>query len=93
ILMVTNTDNDKFADYYAPNAQSVEGTGKSVRDLEPTKNGLTYIANWNGSFLGDKLRTRWAWGLLTQAKHKYSRMMSLGQQLNLPKVQWYFDYM
>lgn len=39
------------------------------------------------------MNTRWAWGLQTQAKGKYSRMLTLGQQLNLPKFQWYFDYM
>lgn len=29
----------------------------------------------------------------TQAKHKYSRMVMLGQKLNLPTFQWYLDYM
>ena len=53
---------------------------------------LTYIANWNGNFFNDRLQTRWAWGLQTQAKGKYSRMLSLGQRLNLPKLQWYIDY-
>ena len=39
------------------------------------------------------INTRWSWGLQTQARHKYSRMLVLGQQLNLAKFQWYVDYM
>ena len=60
--------------------------------LTPSNIPLTYIANWNGNFFNDRLQTRWAWGLQTQAKDKYSRMLSLGQRLNLPKLQWYIDY-
>lgn len=40
----------------------------------------------------NQLQTRWAWGLQTQAKHKYSRMVTLGQRLNLSNYQLYFDY-
>jgi hypothetical protein len=39
------------------------------------------------------LQTRWSWGIQTQARHKYSKMLILGQKLNLPTFQWYFDYM
>lgn len=90
---ISQANNGKFVDEYGENASSVEGNMESRRVLERSRNALTYIANWNGSFFGGKLLTRWSWGIQTQAKHKYSRMLVLGQQLNLPKVQWYFDYM
>ena len=91
---VSDADNDKFADYYGGNV--VATAGSSLRELKAvtgSNNPLTYIVNWNGSFLNDVLQTRWAWGIQTQARHKYSRMITLGQKLNLPKFQWYFDYM
>ena len=90
---ISDANNNQFATEYGEDAISVEGIGKNARVLRPSKNPLTYIVNWNGSFFGDKLQTRWSWGLQTQARHKYSRMLVLGQKLNLPKVQWYFDYM
>ena len=65
----------------------------STRLLESANHPLTYIALWSGSFFDNKLQTRWSYGIQTQAKHKYSRMVVLGEKLNLPKVQWYVDYM
>lgn len=81
---VSDANNGKFADEYP---------GAAAQGLEKSNNPLTYIVNWNGSFFGDKLQTRWSWGIQTQARHKYSRMIVLGQKLNLPTFQWYFDYM
>lgn len=89
---ISNANNGKFVDEYGSGATVVSKEGK-VEALEQAKNPLTYIVNWNGSFFNGLLNTRWAWGIQTQAKHKYSRMLTLGQQLNLPKFQWYFDYM
>lgn len=88
---ISNAYNGKFADEYGDEAVVVNND--EAQALQKSKNPLTYIINWNGSFFGGKLNTRWAWGLQTQAKGKYSRMLTLGQQLNLPKFQWYFDYM
>lgn len=88
---ISNAYNGKFADEYGDEAVVVNNDEAQV--LQKSKNPLTYIINWNGSFFDGKLNTRWAWGLQTQAKGKYSRMLTLGQQLNLPKFQWYFDYM
>ena len=88
---ISNSYNGKFADEYGDEAVVVNND--EAKALQKSKNPLTYIINWNGSFFDGKLNTRWAWGLQTQAKGKYSRMLTLGQQLNLPKVQWYFDYM
>lgn len=88
---ISNAYNGKFADEYGDEAVVVNND--EAKALQKSKNPLTYIINWNGSFFDGKLNTRWAWGLQTQAKGKYSRMLTLGQQLNLPKFQWYFDYM
>ena len=88
---ISNAYNGKFADEYGDEAVVVNND--EAHALQKSKNPLTYIINWNGSFFDGKLNTRWAWGLQTQAKGKYSRMLTLGQQLNLPKFQWYFDYM
>lgn len=88
---ISNSYNGKFADEYGDEAVVVNND--KAKALQKSKNPLTYIINWNGSFFDGKLNTRWAWGLQTQAKGKYSRMLTLGQQLNLPKFQWYFDYM
>lgn len=88
---ISNSYNGKFADEYGDEAVVVNNDERKA--LQKSKNPLTYIINWNGSFFDGKLNTRWAWGLQTQAKGKYSRMLTLGQQLNLPKFQWYFDYM
>ena len=88
---ISNAYNGKFADEYGDEVVVVNND--EAHALQKSKNPLTYIINWNGSFFDGKLNTRWAWGLQTQAKGKYSRMLTLGQQLNLPKFQWYFDYM
>lgn len=90
-INITDAYNNKFGDEYGADPVSVEAKG--VRSLEKSNHPLTYIALWSGSFFGDKLQTRWSYGLQTQAKHKYSRMVVLGQKLNLPTFQWYFDYM
>ena len=88
---VSDANNGKLEEDYGENLLLADGTG--LKPLEQAKNPLTFIANWNGSFLGDQLQTRWAWGLQKQAKGQYSRMITLGQRLNLPKLQWYADYM
>lgn len=90
-LNVTDAYNNKFADEYGAGAKSLENKG--TRTLEASNHPLTYILLWSGSFFGDKLQTRWSYGLQTQAEHKYSREIVIGQKLNLDKFQWYFDYM
>ena len=88
---VSDANNDSFSKMYGAGAASQEEN--SVRPLTSSRNPLTYIANWNGSFADGMINTRWSWGIQTQARHKYSRMLILGQQLNLDKFQWYADYM
>ena len=88
---VSDANNDSFSKVYGAGAASQEEN--SVRPLTSSRNPLTYIANWNGSFADGMINTRWSWGIQTQARHKYSRMLILGQQLKLDKFQWYVDYM
>lgn len=92
VFQLTNSHNEKFDEVYGDNAVSTE-SNNTYRQLERSRNPLTYIFNWNGSFFDNKLQTRWSWGLQGEARHKYSKMLFLGQKLNLDKLQWYFDYM
>lgn len=87
-LEVSDAYNNKFATEYPGLANA-----GIVQKIEASNNPLTYIVNWNGSFCDNMLQTRWSWGIQTQARHKYSKMLILGQKLNLPTFQWYFDYM
>lgn len=66
---------------------------REYKGYTPSAHPLTYILNWNGSMFGGLLNTRWAAGIQTEAQHKYSYMVTLGQQLALPKFQLYVDYM
>ncbi|WP_033149255.1 porin [Prevotella sp. P6B1] len=91
-LMVSDANNGTLEETYGENPVLVDGQG-NYRALEKANHPLTFIANWNGSFCDDKLQTRWAWGIQKEAQGMYSRMFTLGQRLNLPKVQWYVDYM
>ena len=93
VVGVTNAHNDKFADVYGDNSLAIEGDGTQNRILEKTRIPLGYSLGWNGSFLNNRLLTRWSWGIEGEAHHKYSRMLILGQKLNLDRLQWYFDYM
>lgn len=93
VVGVTNAHNDKFADVYGDNSLAIEGDGTQNRILEKTRIPLGYSLGWNGSFLNNRLLTRWSWGIEGEAQHKYSRMLILGQKLNLDRLQWYFDYM
>jgi len=89
---VCNANNGTFNGDYGKDVQIVTDDLSRPVALHSSHCPLTYIVNWNGNFLGNKLQTRWAWGLQTQARGTYSRMLTLGQRLNLPTVQWYIDY-
>lgn len=88
---VSDANNGTLEEDYGQNIVVVDDN--NYKAMKQANNPLTFIANWNGSFLEDKLQTRWSWGIQKQAKGTYSRMYVLGQRLNLPKVQWYLDYM
>lgn len=91
-FQMTNSYNGSFTEDLGDNPQIVTSDLQTPEKLQRSRAPFTYILNWNGNFLQDQLQTRWAWGIQTQAKHKYSRMITLGQRLNLPNYQLYFDY-
>jgi len=91
---VCNASNGKFNTNYGDNVQLVTNDVHTTEALKASHAPLTCILNWNGNFMQDNLlQTRWAAGLQTLAKGKYSRVLTLGQRLNLPQVQWYVDFM
>ena len=90
-LEVANSFNGKLSDEYGDDI--IVANGQSYKTIEEAKAPLMYVANWNGSFLDDKLQTRWAYGIQTMARNTYTRKLTLGQRLNLPKFQLYVDYM
>jgi len=90
---VCNANNGTFNGDYGDDVKLVKDDLNKTIELHSSHAPLTYIVNWNGNFLkGDVIQTRWAWGLQTQARGTYSRMLTLGTRLNLPTVQWYVDY-
>ena len=83
-FQITDSRNSKMEDIYGD---------LSSQGIEASASPLTYILNWNGSFLNNQFQTRWAYGVQTQAKNKYSNMITIGNKLNLSKFQLAFDYM
>ncbi|MBP3203583.1 MAG: porin [Bacteroidales bacterium] len=94
VLNITNSYSGKFADEYGANARTASG-----KALTAAKHPLSYLFNWNGNFWGDRIQTRWSIGAYTQCLQEdlsapcYDVLVYLGQKLNLPKFQIYFDYM
>lgn len=84
VFQVTDVSNNKF---------NVEYENFGNMDLKASKSPLTYIVNWNGSMLDNKFQTRWAYGIQTLAEGKYSKMVTIGNKLNLPTFQMAVDYM
>lgn len=89
---VSNANNGQLTEDYGDYLMTV-GPDHELEAVHPANHPLTFILNWNGSFFNDKLQTRWSWGTQKQAEGLSSKMLVLGQRLNLPKLQWYFDYM
>ena len=87
VLNITNSYSGVLSDEYGPSAMTVSGG-----TLTAASHPLAYIFNWNGSFLGDMLQTRWSIGSYTQAVGYHDRMLFLGEKLNLPRFQVYFDF-
>lgn len=89
---VSNANNGQLTEDYGDYLMTV-GPDHELEAVHPANHPLTFILNWNGSFFNDRLQTRWSWGTQKQAEGLSSKMLVLGQRLNLPKLQWYFDYM
>ncbi|MBS9767043.1 MAG: OprO/OprP family phosphate-selective porin [Flavobacteriaceae bacterium] len=86
-VQITDTRNSTFNKIYGSLRD------KDGKAIVASNSPLTYIVNWNGCLLDGMLQTRWAYGIETQAKDKYSKMLTLGTKLNLEKFQVAFDYM
>ena len=89
---VSNANNGQLNEDYG-NSLMALGPNHEIEPIRPANHPLTFILNWNGSFFNDKFQTRWSWGTQKQAEGRSSQMLILGQRLNLPKLQWYVDYM
>lgn len=92
--MVTDAKTVSNATTGAAEDASCLQDNASVRmeKLEKANAPFSYNLRWNGKFFDGKLNTRWSYTLRTQAKHKYSRFLRLGQQLRLNNLRWYLDY-
>lgn len=88
VFNVSNSYSGKFAAEYGLDPVTIDG-----KLLEAANHPLAYIFNWNGSLFNGLIETRWGVGMYNQAKDYTDKMVFLGQKLNLPKMQWYFDYM
>ena len=93
ILNVTDSYSGKFVDEYGAGAKTYDG-----QELEGSRHPLCYIFNWNASYLDGIFKTRWAVGSYTQARivdssegDLHNRLVYLGQSLNFPRFQIYFD--
>ena len=86
---ITNSYNDGFGPFYGSNSFY----GKSLEHYYASKHPLTYIFLWAGNMFDGMLQTRWSYSLQNQAEDANDHKICLGQQLVLPKFQWYFDYM
>lgn len=92
VLQGTNTYNGSFHEEWGHGAVAVDTHNGNITRLQKSRLPLTFIANWNGNFCNNRLQTRWAWGIQSLAKGKTGRLLTLGQQLNMPRLQWYVDY-
>lgn len=97
VVNITNAYSGTFANEYGAHAKTAAG-----ESLSAAAHPLSYILNWNGSFLGGMLKTRWSAGTYIQADKEAAdgtktlltdKLVYLGQSLNFDKFQIYFDYM
>ena len=83
-FQITNNRNSYLEDIYGD---------LSAQGIEQSHSPLAYVINWNGSFLNKRFQTRWAYGIQTEAKNNYSKMITLGTKYNLEQFQLSFDFM
>ena len=82
VLEVSNSLNDSFEETY--------GLPAGMAAKVP----FSYMLNWNGTLLGGRVLTRWAAGMIHETcLGDNAYLLTLGQKLVLPRLQWYFDYM
>lgn len=67
--------------------------GKLPEGIEDSKAPLVYTLNWNGSFADGLLKTRWSASIMSEAKDRQMYYYALGTELNVDKVNTFFDFM
>ena len=77
---VFNTNNDKADKIY-------EGAG-----IERSRHPLGINLNWTGNMFDGRLQTLWACNYMSEAKGANTKMVLLGQKLNMEKWQLFIDY-
>ena len=88
VLNISDSYSNRFETEYGAGATLYDGTL-----LKASNHPLAYIFNWNGSFLGGRLNTRWSAGAYHQADGYWDKMVMLGEQIALPRFQIYFDWL
>lgn len=71
-------------------------TGSSLTELSRiygARHPISLLVNWNGSFWGGKILTRFAVGGMSHADKLNCKLANGGIKFNFPKLQWYIDYM
>ncbi|MEG1615877.1 MAG: porin [Bacteroidales bacterium] len=82
-FQILDSRNNSFEDTY----------GKLPSDIKDSKMPLVYSLNWNGSFADGMVNTRWSASILNEAKGENMYYYAFGTELNLDKVNTFFDVM
>lgn len=82
-FQIVDSRNGSFEDLY----------GQVPNNIESAKAPLGYTLNWNGSFLENKVKTRWSASIFHEAKKKNWYYYALGTEVALSKFLGFFDFM
>lgn len=90
---INNNQEIQFQVVDSRNGSFNEMFGQVPKGVERAKTPLGYTVNWNGSFLENKINTRWSATLLHDATNKNTYYYALGTALNLQKFHMFFDFL
>ena len=95
VFEVSDNLNDSFSNTYGASVRIFDPMMKDAasRPAVAARFPLSYILNWNGSFLDGTLRTRWATGLMHQTVTDDAFLVTLGQKYSSDRFEVYLDYM
>lgn len=82
-FQIVDSRNGSFEDMF----------GQVNAGIKPAKTPLGYTLNWNGSFLENRIRTRWSASIFHDATNKNMFYYALGNELNIRRFHMYFDFM
>lgn len=83
--------HDLQLEVFNSNNNSVENVYKNA-GLERSRHPLGVNLNWTGNMFDGKLQTLWACNYMREAQGASTKMVMLGQQLNMPKWHVFVDY-